>query len=433
VPDVGISLNAEVPRMTKTRGRPQGTDLHTMIPTHADVPAEQMKLRSAGAQPHELTETEAEELIARARAGRRVKVYLDATTFIQTDAPNRNLTRFRKGALGKLAKSFVGVPFLRDHQQENTLARGGKIVASELVTENDGVAAFRMTIELTEPWAVEAALRGSIDRFSIAWCSTGDLSCSICGEPLALGWFSVESSCEHELGQEYEGVTCQLEFSDAEGVEVSTVSVPAVRGTELEGIRASLARSRGLAPQPLAKPAVPPPAAATKTPPLPPLTRLCVELGIAADGNADAVLAAVAALRRAAAAELEAHAATRAQLVAREEQELTQAIEREIERGVAEGRFAMKRDRNGDRVESAVERSIRRLGKTGGLDAAREYVNDLTPSMTAPLGRGLQSIGEDPTPRGEPLSDEQVHVNKLLGVDNVAVARELANRKVRQP
>lgn len=183
----------------------------------------------------------------RGNPGSTASVQIVATTYLQADdKPNRNFVRFREGALRAIAKSYQGAPFLRDHNSRELLARGGTIIESEIVEQADGTKAFRQTIELVKPAFIEGALDGTIDRFSIGFRPTGPITCTICGAEFARGWFGLEPSCDHEPGQEYEvrgGAKriAQAEFSSAEGVETSAVSVPAVLGTGIDDIRAALA------------------------------------------------------------------------------------------------------------------------------------------------------------------------------------------------
>jgi hypothetical protein len=196
-----------------------------------------------------LSPTQVSALLAdvRGNPGTTAKIQIDAVTYLQEDGkPNRNFVRFRDGAMRSVAKSFIGAPFLRDHNQRDLLSRGGTVIDSQLTETDAGVRGFHQTIELVKPWAVEAALDGTMDRFSIGWRADGPVTCSICGEAYADSWFGPMASCDHELGKEYEtrgGVMkiAQAEFSGAIGVECSGVSVPAVADTGIEGIRIALA------------------------------------------------------------------------------------------------------------------------------------------------------------------------------------------------
>lgn len=225
--------------------------LHRPIPTCTDTAGVIHALRRASGE--ELSGDQRNALLAdvRGNAGSTAKLRIDATTYTQADdRPNRNFVRFRDGALRAFARTFKGAPLLRDHNQHELLARGGTVVDSVLeVDEATGVSSIKQTIELVKPWAIEAALDGTLDRFSIGWRATGPVTCTVCGKEYARAWFGMAPSCEHEPGEEYEvrgGETrlAQAEFSAAEGVEVSGVSVPAVPETSVDDIRAALAARR---------------------------------------------------------------------------------------------------------------------------------------------------------------------------------------------
>ena len=176
------------------------------------------------------------ELLARVRAGEPLEVDFDARTFVQRDAPNRNFVRIKPSILAKLARSFVGVPFLRDHDKKSIGARGGTVVASELVEES-GVAAFQMTIRAIKPWAVEGVLDGTIDRFSIGFVPTGDVLCSAHKTPIF-----TKCSCWPGDKIRLDDTEHLVEFivTAAEGVETSAVNVPAVVGTGIKSVRSTL-------------------------------------------------------------------------------------------------------------------------------------------------------------------------------------------------
>ena len=161
-------------------------------------------------------------------AGRLDELCFRALTF-RAVYPNVNFLRFRDADLPRLAASYAGMPFLRDHDQRRLEARGGIVRASEL----DGKA-FLQEIALTVPRDIEAFLNGQIDRFSISWNWTG-ITCSVCGSDWLRG------DCMHWPGRKYkhngqEGVLCELIFEQPTGREVSAVNVPAVAGTGVRGV-----------------------------------------------------------------------------------------------------------------------------------------------------------------------------------------------------
>jgi hypothetical protein len=353
--------------------------LKGQIPSHSFAGGSIVALRRVkGGAKLELAENEREQLLADALAGKFVQLTIDAIVYVQKpNEPNRHYTRVRDGRRSSFAASFAGLPYMRDHEHNNALARGGRIVDSKAEDLDGGGWHIRQELELTAPWAVEAALRGLIDRFSISYESTGDMVCSICGEPMIRGWFSVWTECEHDFGAEYDGVVCQLEVTDAVGLETSSVSVPAVLGTDVDSIRQALSAKR--APEPARKDTTM-------------LKRLLPILALAATASEDEAVTAVEGLKLQLGAkdqEIETLRtglrAAQEKLAAQETAQLGRDTEALIERGVAEGRFSFKRNEKGERVETPIEKTIRHIAKNGGLEAAAQFVNQIEPTL--PVGR----------------------------------------------
>lgn len=382
-------------------------------------------LRARGASK-DLEGADREQLLADAVAGKDVRLVAEALTFIQRDMPNRNMTRFKPGILRRLAKSFVGMPFLRDHRQEDSLARGGTILASELVDVADGEKGFRQTIELSAPWAVEMALRGLLDRFSIGWHSAEGTVCSICEEPMSTFWGFVFSECDHMPGEGYDGTVCQLMFTSAEGVEVSAVTVPAVVGTELEEIRAALAAARAQGREPHRRTS---------------MTRLHTVLGLDEDKPHEELVEAVLKVKGdldattlLLGAEREAHTATKTAL--EEARQLLATIRREeeeirtselIEGAVRDGKIRPRLNAEGKREATEVERAIRLMAKTDRA-GAEAYVGDLPRIL--PVGGGLVSERHPAPPAANTiLSDAQRHAAKQLGVTEAQYLEQLNTLK----
>lgn len=185
-------------------------------------------------------------------------ITVDALTFQQGADPNRNYSRFTKSALRRMARTFEGMPVLRDHRQSDLTARGGTILESRLVKlnanlddydeeddENDDedntVRGLRQRLELVKPWAQAGVLDGTISTFSIGWYpnSADQPLCSICKNSM----FSMD--CQHYPGDSVETKggakkVCEMLWTDADGIETSAVSVPAVLGTRVEGVRTAL-------------------------------------------------------------------------------------------------------------------------------------------------------------------------------------------------
>lgn len=372
----------------------------------------------------ELADTDRRALLAEVRGnpGNTVRLQLEAITYLQGeepgDRPNANFMRFRASKLGRVARTGRDIPFLRDHRAGDMLARGGTVLATELV-DHDGAKAFRQSIELVKPWAVEAALDGTLDRFSIGWSPVGEAACTICGTACEQFWGFVWMNCEHRPGQTYTfknkdqeiSALCEIEFSDAELIETSGVAVPAVDGTEIEKIRAEMARrASGSAPA----------QEETRM-----TSKIAALLALAADASEDQVLAKLGA-------ELEAHKATKHALGAAEarvkelEAQLADAaraqLEKEtdalIEGAIAAGKIRPKHDDAGARVATELEKAIRNTASKLGLAAAKEYVDGL-PSVI-PVGK--PSLALVTAEKGNPgvgagsLSPTELSVAKQMGV-----------------
>lgn len=399
-----------------------GTSIPTLkgqIPTQTFSVGKVVALRRvASGSPLELSREEAEQLIADARGGKLVSLFMDAVTYLQTKKPNRNYVRVRDGARASLAASGAGVPFLRDHQHYDTTARGGRVVESKVEPIEDGWQ-IAMTLELTAPWAVEDAVRGLIDRFSISYDPVGDFTCSICHEPVIQGWIAFYTDCDHSFGEEYDGEVCQLEVDGAVMIEVSAVSVPAVLGTDVASIRQAMSANRA-------------PAAAPRSNSM--LSKLITILSLAATATEQEVLSAVegnhlklAAKDQELALARQQLAAATTQLEASRTQQLSKDVEALIERGVAEGRFLFSRNDKGERVETAIEKSIRHMAKTASLEAATQYVDSITP--VHPIGKNAVETKEVATaPAGGAkveLSAHQLAWCKKNNVDPEAYAKTL--------
>lgn len=193
-------------------------------------------LRHGGAA---VTTESGAELLKASRDGEQVVLELDVLAFQQMpDTPNRNFLRFRDGALIPMGRTGRDTVFLRDHKQYDILARGGTVTASKMHKKGAGHYELHQTLLLHEPWAVQGALTGSIDRFSIGWRAIGPILCSVCNAP-------VYETCWHWPGDvvEREGLETVVEwvYTKAELLETSTVCVPAVTGTTVKEIRAALA------------------------------------------------------------------------------------------------------------------------------------------------------------------------------------------------
>ncbi len=317
--------------------------------------------------------TERKELLARLRAGEVIELEMDAVTFIQRATPNKNFVRIREGALRAFASHFKDKPFLRDHEWRNLLARGGTVKRSRLERAADGSAELHQTIELVKPWAVEGALDGTIDRFSIGFSiGAGDIQCSACGKSL------ISPDCRHWPGDQLEdGRFVEAIFTDPEPRESSGVTMPAVDGTHIEGIRAALAEARLEVRK-------------TKEKPMKEIAKI---LGLAEDASEAKIVAELEALKAKLDANKEALAsvtaerdAARAKLVELEQAKLAERRAAVVEKGLDEGLFVKG---------SALEERVRKLAEKD-IEAAEALLADL-PKVVPVKER--QATDDDPTPR----------------------------------
>lgn len=191
-----------------------------------------------------LAAADTDALLARAVARERVELELDVLAYEQgvrdTDGKrlhNRNHIRFRDGLMVRLGRTGAGTPFLRDHKQGDSSARGGTVVESRTEkVDEDGHYRVLQTVRLTEPSAVERALRGLTSAVSIGWRPTGPVHCTACKTEIL-------TRCHHFPGDVLEDrdEPVEWEFQDAELIETSEVPVPGVPSAGVEGIRAALA------------------------------------------------------------------------------------------------------------------------------------------------------------------------------------------------
>lgn len=330
-----------------------------------------VELRAGGAK---LADADRKALLERVRGGEHVELEFEARTYIQRETPNRNFVRFKPSILKRLARSFVGVPFLRDHDKRSLTARGGTIVASELVQDTDGDA-FHQTIRVVKPWAAEGLLDGTIDRFSIGAAPTGDIICSAHKTPIFTKCFCFPGD---KVGDSDERV--EFVITAAEGVETSAVNVPAVVGTGIKGVRAALealaASAGGIVP-----PASPTEGTKMET--------LLVLLGLTTGASEAAAVAKLEVILAELKTAREAVGGI-AQLQAELDVLRASQVDHHIERLYAEGRLPIKRDGKGDRVAGELETKLRNLAKVVSLKAMLEVAESLP--VVAPIGpRSLET------------------------------------------
>lgn len=325
-----------------------------------------------------LSEDEKAQILAKVRSGVQVRLEMDIRAFQQTAATNRRFVRFQDSKLAAGARSFKGMPFLRDHRQGELLARGGTILASKSV-DIEGGKAIDQTVELVAPWAVEMAVLGLMDRFSIGWYPSGPCLCTICGNDM------FDRDCIHWPGELYDEKVCEVLFTDFVGVETSGVSVPAVPETGIKEIRAALSAAReqrGKASPPREKIMLH-------------LPKLATILSLAEEADEQAFVAKVQKLiseveshRTLLAAEREAREATAKALEsangelnvirhARQESELSDILQTAVRQGKLIPRTVLDENGKPKRVEGAVEAAIRNYALNHGIKAARDYAESL--------------------------------------------------------
>lgn len=363
------------------------------------------------------------ELLAAVRGGEQVDLEIDAITYVQKDgAQNRNFMRFKKGQLRSIAKSFRGQPVLRDHDR-SLQARAGTIVGSIAATDEGGETRFEQRLKLTAPWAVEAALLGNVDRFSIGWSSSRESGhCTVCKIPM----FGRGSSCPHWPGDVLEdGTIVELEFQTATGVETSSVTVPAVLGTGVRGVRelheslAALAQTR--------QDALNPARGGADDKELS-MRSIATALGLSADADEATILAAVNAQRAAQdalAAQLTERDNAIAQLRTRTQElenqlgtanELRQRLAADALCARYADRIPKARNDAGELVASQLEQEVRALAEHN-VEAAERLLSALP--KASPAGAEPQSLTAPrgaPAPKaGEPTEAELAEVARRTG------------------
>lgn len=379
-----------------------------------------------------LTKAETDQILADAVAGKAVAVVFDAITYVQRPTPNRNFVRFSPGGLKSLAPSFAGAPFLRNHDRNDVMSRGGTILESKLV-DHEGNPAIWMRVELTAPWAVELALRSLMDRFSIGWFPTGIYQCSVDGKNM-LDWRG-KDPCLHWPGDvvevEGEKVTVEAVLTGAEGTETSTVVVPAVVGTEVQEIRAAFEAARSADARP------------HKDSHMNELkSKIAHLLSLSVDAADEAVLGAIGALRTEANAQREA--ASRLQV---ENERLTtaaaSAAAAQLDADIvmlmndATKKLGQQLDATGQRVEGELELALRTTAKTVGIKAARELLARLPQVVPATIA-STDPRRVDPTPRAvegkatvATLTAQQLKYAAQMGVTPEAYAEQINKRSGR--
>jgi hypothetical protein len=161
-------------------------------------------------------------------AGELSELEFEAVVF-RAVYPNWNFVRFRDEEMAAFAGSFVGVPFLRNHDLQDIAARDGIVTAAWM--DGPDHTEMHARIRLTTEEGIRDFLASRIDRFSISWFKRGETLCSVCGND----WF--HANCPHLPGQVYaidgQALTCELVQVQPVGREISAVNVPASSGTHV--------------------------------------------------------------------------------------------------------------------------------------------------------------------------------------------------------
>lgn len=141
---------------------------------------------------------------------------------------NKNFFRFRTEGMRAFARSFRGQPFITAHDRGDVRMRGGTIVDS-WIDETDAEMLIVYELTLTEAWAKAGFASGAIDRFSMGAWPTGPAFCTVHNAPMWSTDDCYDAFCWP--GFETDGMLVELEYQDAEGLELSGVNVPAVDDT----------------------------------------------------------------------------------------------------------------------------------------------------------------------------------------------------------
>lgn len=333
------------------------------------------------------------ELLKSLREGEHVEVEFDARVFFQlAGLPNRNFTRFKNSILNKLARSFVGMPFLRDHEQHNMNAVAGKILKSKLEPATgklEGGQFITQTILVAAPWAVELALTGLIDKFSIGWFPTGPINCTACKASFR--------DCGHWPGDVLEDETVvEAEFQSADGIETSAVPIPAVPQVGIDEVRAALALATARNPN--------------KVGDQMDIATLAKALGVPEGTELADFVNGLKAERDGLQVKLDAEQAAHLQtktaletatalLADVEATALVVAVDLMIDKLYEDGKLAPVLGTDGKRIESDPEKQLRAYAKQFGAKAAAEFCAPW-PVVTQ-AGRTSVALAHTP-PRAEP-------------------------------
>lgn len=398
-------------------------------------------------------------LLEESLAGRHVELEVEAVVFNMPAAPmplpedqaelaNSNFVRFTEVGLTAFARSFRGKVFLRDHNGHELEAKGGSITDAKLAVTDDGKA-FVQKFKAVKPWAVQGILDGTIDSFSIGWepkapgfrALSEAVSCSVCGEEI----YSF-GDCPHWPGQRVVTESGLAVIVEAvwdsrliEGKETSTVVFPAVDGTHVSdvGALAQLAEAKTNHEDQMHK-LLKALGAQDEDSAIAEVERLksvasgsaneiaaaelsvaeaqrATEIAQAAVETATSELAAVRESADESASQLAAVTAERDELAAQRDKQAADAL---VQRALSEGRIRPKEDDQGNPVETASEKHIRKLA-AADIAVATEWVDGLP--KQDPIDDDAQSKDrdDDAKPPVDPtfgLSAQELRLCNQMGV-----------------
>lgn len=186
------------------------------------------------------------ELLSRARAGDVEPIEFDARVYRQKAGEPltpgvrsmQQWIQIRAGGMAAHARSYRGLPFLSGHDVGDVTKRAGSISDSWLDRgdSDDDEMIIRHTFQAVAPWAVGQVLDGTIDRFSIHFAITGEITCSV---HKARIWSKCYCMPGQLTGDEKDQNRPRAFWivENATGRETSAVNVPAV-GNGATGIEA---------------------------------------------------------------------------------------------------------------------------------------------------------------------------------------------------
>lgn len=169
------------------------------------------------------TQAQLEAINAQAKAQLKESSVYVFSLRLCDDQVDRDFERFDTGALGELARLFIGKTGVVDHRwsSDNQVAR---IFATEVVRE-EGVSYIKAWAYIRRGGAndeVIADIEAGIKKEVSVGCAMGMAVCSVCG--------SEYGTCGHQKGEHYDGqLCCAILREPMDAYEFSFVAVPAQR------------------------------------------------------------------------------------------------------------------------------------------------------------------------------------------------------------